>query len=164
MSKSKGNVIGPDELVDTYGADAVRTYILFMGPADQDMEWSEDGVEGVSRFLRRLWRIVNEVAEQAPQGDEVTDLTRFAHRTIARVTDDIDRRFQFNTPIAAVMELVNELGRSSDGSGRAVRSGNGRLAAAAVCAAHRGGAVVPSGTRAAVGAGVAAGGSGAAGA
>ena len=68
MSKSKGNVIGPDELVDMYGADAVRTYILFMGPADQDMEWSEDGVEGVSRFLRRLWRIVNEVAEQRAAG------------------------------------------------------------------------------------------------
>src|SRR5829696_3442806 len=113
MSKSKGNVIGPDELVDRYGADAVRTYILFMGPADQDMEWSEDGVEGISRFVRRLWRTVNEVAEQAPQGDQVTDLTRLAHRTIARVTDDIERRFQFNTPIAAVMELVNELGRSS---------------------------------------------------
>jgi leucyl-tRNA synthetase len=112
MSKSKGNVIGPDELVETYGADAVRTYILFMGPADQDMEWSEDGVEGVSRFLRRLWRIVNEVAESGVEGGEATDLARAAHRTIARVTDDIDRRFQFNTPIAAVMELVNELGRS----------------------------------------------------
>ena len=68
MSKSKGNVTGPDELVDMYGADAVRTYILFMGPADQDMEWSEDGVEGISRFLRRLWRIVNEVAEQRVAG------------------------------------------------------------------------------------------------
>jgi len=114
MSKSKGNVIGPDELVERYGADAVRTYILFMGPADQDMEWSEDGVEGVSRFLRRLWRVVNEVAEQSSSDREVTDLARFAHRTIARVTDDIDRRFQFNTPIAAVMELVNELSRSTE--------------------------------------------------
>jgi leucyl-tRNA synthetase len=84
-----------------------------MGPADQDMEWSEDGVEGVSRFLRKLWRIVNEVAESGVEGGEATDLTRAAHRTIGRVTDDIDRRFQFNTPIAAVMELVNELGRSA---------------------------------------------------
>jgi leucyl-tRNA synthetase len=117
MSKSKGNVIGPDELVEMYGADAVRTYILFMGPADQDMEWSEDGVEGVSRFLRRLWRIVNEVVESGVEGGEATDLTRAAHRTIARVTDDIDRRFQFNTPIAAVMELVNALGRSPDDPG-----------------------------------------------
>ncbi|MBA2568040.1 MAG: leucine--tRNA ligase [Actinobacteria bacterium] len=113
MSKTKGNVTGPDELVSMYGADAVRLYILFMGPADQDMEWSEDGVEGISRFLRRLWRVVNEVAEKAPEGEsEVTDLSRTAHRTIARVTDDIDRRFQFNTPIAAVMELVNELSRA----------------------------------------------------
>src|SRR5215204_774168 len=115
MSKSKGNVTGPDQLADMYGADAVRTYILFMGPADQDMEWTEEGVEGVSRFLRRLWRIVNEVAERPPT-DEAgpTDLARAAHRTIAKVTDDIDRRFQFNPPIAAVMELVNELGRSEE--------------------------------------------------
>jgi leucyl-tRNA synthetase len=112
MSKSKGNVTGPGQLVDMYGADAVRLYILFMGPADQDMEWTEEGVEGISRFLRRLWRIVNEVAENATEGEAATDLTRAAHRTIARVTDDIDRRFQFNTPIAAVMELVNELGRA----------------------------------------------------
>jgi leucyl-tRNA synthetase len=115
MSKSKGNVTGPDQLVDMYGADAVRMYILFMGPADQDMEWTEEGVEGVSRFLRRLWRIVNEVIESAPAGRPgSTELARTAHRTIARVTDDIDRRFQFNTPIAAVMELVNELGRAPE--------------------------------------------------
>ena len=118
MSKTKGNVTGPDELISMYGADALRLYILFMGPADQDMEWSEKGVEGISRFLRRLWRIVNEVAEQAQTGEpEATELSRAAHRTIARVTDDIDRRFQFNTPIAAVMELVNELLRAPDDSG-----------------------------------------------
>ncbi|TML12275.1 MAG: leucine--tRNA ligase [Actinobacteria bacterium] len=116
MSKSKGNVTGPDELANRYGADAVRAYILFMGPADQDMEWTEEGVEGISRFLRRPWRIVNEVAERE-RGEEVTDLTRAVHRTIARVTDDIGRRFQFNTPIAAVMELVNELGRSPEDPG-----------------------------------------------
>jgi leucyl-tRNA synthetase len=115
MSKSKGNVTGPGQLVDMYGADAVRLYILFMGPADQAMEWTEEGVEGISRFLRRLWRIVNEVVEKAPAGESgSTDLARVAHHTIARVTDDIDRRFQFNTPIAAVMELVNELGRAPD--------------------------------------------------
>jgi leucyl-tRNA synthetase len=115
MSKTKGNVTGPDELISMYGADALRLYVLFMGPADQDMEWSEEGVEGISRFLRRLWRIVNEVAEQAPaRAPEATELSRAAHRTIARVTDDIDRRFQFNTPIAAVMELVNELVRAPD--------------------------------------------------
>ena len=112
MSKSKGNVMGPDELVRVYGADAVRLYILFMGPADQDMEWTEEGVEGIARFLRRLWRIINEAAEGAAL-DEAPDspVTRKAHATIAKVSDDIGRRFQFNTPIAAVMELVNELGR-----------------------------------------------------
>jgi leucyl-tRNA synthetase len=115
MSKSKGNVTGPGELADAYGADAVRLYILFMGPADQDMEWTEEGVEGISRFLKRLWRIVNEAVDKAPDGEPgSTELARIAHRTIARVTDDIDRRFQFNTPIAAVMELVNELGRAPE--------------------------------------------------
>jgi leucyl-tRNA synthetase len=117
MSKSKGNVTSPDALANRYGADAVRAYILFMGPADQDMEWTEEGVEGISRFLRRLWRIVNEVAERDAVAGEVTDLTRAAHRTIARVSDDIGRRFQFNTPIAAVMELVNELGRAPEDPG-----------------------------------------------
>jgi len=115
MSKTKGNVTGPDELIAMYGADALRLYILFMGPADQAMEWSEEDVGGISRFLRRLWRVVNEVAQLAPAGgSETTELSRTAHRTIARVTDDIDRRFQFNTPIAAVMELVNELSRAPE--------------------------------------------------
>jgi leucyl-tRNA synthetase len=111
MSKSRGNVTAPDQLAEMYGADAVRLFILFMGPADQDMEWSEEGVEGIARFLRRLWRIVNEVAAQAP-GDDPGEgpLARKTHATIAKVTDDIGRRFVFNTPIAAVMELVNELG------------------------------------------------------
>jgi leucyl-tRNA synthetase len=114
MSKSRGNVAGPDALVDEYGADAVRTYILFMGPADQDMEWSDAGIEGVVRFLRRLWRVVIEVAEK-PAGDAGdTPLARKAHTTIAKATDDIERRFQFHTPIAAVMELTNELVRTPD--------------------------------------------------
>jgi leucyl-tRNA synthetase len=112
MSKSKGNVTGPDQLIELYGADAVRLYILFIGPADQDMDWTEEGVEGISRFLRRLWRVVNEVVESAPRdGAGDGPLARKAHATIAKVTDDIDRRFQFNTPIAAVMELVNEFSR-----------------------------------------------------
>ena len=113
MSKSRGNVAGPDALVDEYGADAVRTYILFMGPADQDMEWTDSGIEGVVRFLRRLWRAVLEVAEQAPADGAVdTPLARKAHATIAKVTDDIERRFQFHTPISAVIELTNELVRT----------------------------------------------------
>jgi leucyl-tRNA synthetase len=115
MSKSKGNVEGPDHLVEEYGADAVRLYILFLGPADQDMEWTDTGIEGVVRFLRRLWRIVGEVAERAPANSKRdTPLARKANTTVAKVTDDIGRRFQFHTPIAAVMELVNDLGRSPD--------------------------------------------------
>src|SRR4029450_6049891 len=85
--------------------------ILFMGPADQDMEWTETGIEGVSRFVRRLWRTGLEVAETEPRDGDPGALTRKAHETIARVSDDVGRRLQFNTPIAAVMELVNELAR-----------------------------------------------------
>jgi leucyl-tRNA synthetase len=113
MSKSKGNVTGPDDLVEEYGADAVRLYLLFMGPADQDMEWSDSGIEGMARFVRRLWRAALEVVEApAANGGPPGPLARKAHETIARVSDDIDRRFQFNTPIAAVMELVNEIARA----------------------------------------------------
>jgi leucyl-tRNA synthetase len=115
MSKTKGNVEGPDELVDQYGADAVRLYILFMGPADQDMEWTPDGVEGIVRFLRRLWRVVHEVADAAPApGEREGPLARKANETIAKVTDDVLRRFQFHTPISAMMELLNELGGAVD--------------------------------------------------
>jgi leucyl-tRNA synthetase len=110
MSKSKGNVAGPDALVEEYGADAVRMYILFLAPADQDMEWSEEGIEGIIRFLRRLWRVVHDVAERAPaNGPCDSALARKAHATIDKATDDISRRFQFHTPLASVMELVNEL-------------------------------------------------------
>jgi leucyl-tRNA synthetase len=113
MSKSKGNVTGPDALAREYGADSVRLYILFMGPADQDMEWTPDGLDGMSRFVRRLWRVVLEVCEAPASSAALTGpLARKAHETIARVSDDIGRRFQFNTPIAAVMELVNELSKA----------------------------------------------------
>ncbi|MFN2471714.1 MAG: leucine--tRNA ligase [Gaiellaceae bacterium] len=117
MSKRIGNVVGPDDVVEQYGADPVRLYILFIGPADQDMEWTEEGVEGMTRFVRRLWRIVNEVAEEAPDGErENGSLARKAHATIAKATDDIGRRFAFNTAIAALMELVNELSRDTRGA------------------------------------------------
>ncbi len=118
MSKSHGNVTAPDQLADMYGADAVRLYILFVGPADQDMDWTEEGIEGIGRFLRRLWRIVHEAAEGPGDSDGAAGpLVRKAHETIAKVSDDIGRRFVFNTPIAAVMELVNELGRDPSAPG-----------------------------------------------
>jgi leucyl-tRNA synthetase len=115
MSKSKGNVVEPLQYADRYGADTVRTYALFMGPADEDMEWQDTGIEGVWRFLNRLWRIAHEQAGRpaSPAGVD-TPLARKAHRTIAKVTDDIDRRFLFHTPIAAVMELVNEIQGAPD--------------------------------------------------
>jgi leucyl-tRNA synthetase len=110
ISKRKGGSATPDDLVVEYGADASRLAVLFIGPADQDMEWTQSGVEGMQRFVRRLWRVVNEVAERAPSGPPGDgELARKAHRTIARASDDLGRRLQFNTPIAAVMELVNEL-------------------------------------------------------
>jgi leucyl-tRNA synthetase len=112
MSKSQGGV-SPNELIDQFGADAIRIYILFQGPADQDIDWTPDGIEATVRFIRRLWRVVHEAAAQdaSPAGVD-TPLARKAHETIARVTDDIERRFVFNTPIAAVMELVNELSKA----------------------------------------------------
>ena len=114
MSKSKGNVINPLEYVERYGADTVRLYTLFMGPADEDMDWHDNGLEGIWRFLNRVWRITHEQAD-APAGDPGQGpLARKTHRTIAKVTDDIDRRFSFHTPIAAVMELVNEIQRHPD--------------------------------------------------
>jgi leucyl-tRNA synthetase len=118
MSKSKGNVVPPDELVDRFGADALRLYVLFMGPAEEDAEWQDSGIEGTSRFLHRLWRSVAELTATA--GTPVPSdgpLVRKAHSTIARVSDDIERRYQFNTPIAAVMELVNEIGRRPNDPG-----------------------------------------------
>src|SRR5205823_9100897 len=104
MSKSRGNVTAPDQLADMYGADAVRLYILFIGPADQDMDWTEEGIEGMVRFMRRLFRLVVDVAENAPRGEPaVNELSRKAHATIAKVSDDIGRRLSFNTAISAVM-------------------------------------------------------------
>jgi leucyl-tRNA synthetase len=115
MSKSKGNVVSPDEAVQRYGADALRLYILYMGPAEQDKEWSDAGIEGTARLLDRIWRVALEVAARGPV-EAATDgeLVRTTHRTIDRVTDDILRRFQFHTPIAALFELVNEIYRTKD--------------------------------------------------
>jgi leucyl-tRNA synthetase len=117
MSKRAGNVVGPDEFVERYGADACRLNILFLGPANEDMEWTETSVEAMNRFVRRLWSVVGEVAETAPAGPPAGGaLARKAHATIAKATDDIGRRYAFNTAIAAVMELVNELSRDRAGA------------------------------------------------
>jgi leucyl-tRNA synthetase len=116
MSKSKGNVISPDDYVREFGADAVRLYILFIGPADARVDWQDTGLEGMSRFLRRLWRVALEVSE-LPETPAEGSLAQKAHETIAKVTDDIGRRFAYNTAIAAVMELVNEISRNPGAPG-----------------------------------------------
>jgi len=114
MSKSQGGVT-PDELIERFGADPIRIYILFQGPADQDIDWTPDGIEATVRFVRRFWRVVHDAAARPPSPEGVdTPLARKAHEVIARVTDDIDRRFVFNTPISAVMELINELSKAPD--------------------------------------------------
>ena len=120
MAKSKGNVISPDEILAQHGADALRLYVLGMGPAEDDIEWQDRGISGMSRFLGRLWRLGVEVAERGPvEVPADGPLVRRAHEAVAKVTDDIDRRFQFNTPIPAVIELVNEIYRAKDDPARA---------------------------------------------
>jgi len=121
MSKSKKNVVDPQEMVDKYGADTVRMFCLFASPPERDLEWSEQGVEGSSRFLNRVWRMVEEnleslVSVQACDGNGTLDgpykdLHRKTHQTIKKVTSDIEDRFHFNTAVSAVMELVNEISR-----------------------------------------------------
>jgi len=116
MSKSRGNVISPAPIVDRLGVDAARCYVLFMGPPDQDAAWSDTGVEGVHRFLSRLWRLGDELGNEpgpvdqppSPSGDALT-LVRKANWAIEKVTRDMSGRFAFNTAIAAIMELVNEI-------------------------------------------------------
>jgi leucyl-tRNA synthetase len=116
MSKSKGNVVSPDEHVREFGADAVRLYILFIGPADARVDWQDTGLEGMTRFLRRLWRVALEVTE-LPETPVEGPLAHKTHETIAKVTDDIGRRYAYNTAIAAVMELVNEISRDPTAPG-----------------------------------------------
>jgi leucyl-tRNA synthetase len=114
MSKSRGNVVSPAAIIERYGADTARCYILFIGPPDQDADWSDEGMEGVHRFLSRLWRLAVETSEQAAavQGGEAEnlELLRKANWAIEKVSGDL-RRFAFNTAIAAVMELLNECSR-----------------------------------------------------
>ncbi|MBM3677637.1 MAG: leucine--tRNA ligase [Actinobacteria bacterium] len=120
MSKSKGNVVSPDDAVERYGADAMRLYILYMGPAEADKEWQDAGIDGTARLLDRLWRVAHEVAERGPVEIPADgELIRAAHRAIAKVSDDILRRFQFHTPVAALFELVNDVYRVKDDPARA---------------------------------------------
>ena len=115
MSKSRGNAVSPEEVIDRYGADAARCYILFLAAPRDDADWQDDGVGGVYRFLSRLWT----AAAEAPEGEtipegEPSELVRKAHWAIEKVTRDMSARFAFNTAIAAVMELVNEIYRRRD--------------------------------------------------
>ena len=119
MSKSKGNVVSPEEIINTYGADTARLFILFASPPERDLEWSDQGVEGSYRFLNRVWRTVNSCAGDIrdislpPQfgqlEGEARQLRYKTHATIKKVSDDIELRFNFNTAISAIMELNNML-------------------------------------------------------
>lgn len=119
MSKSKGNVVDPDDIIEQYGADTMRVFSLFAAPPDRDLEWSDRGVEGSYRFLNRVWRIVNQCLphiegvtaqyDTSKISDSAKELRRMTHQTIKRVTTDIDERLHFNTAISAIMELVNYL-------------------------------------------------------
>ncbi len=114
MSKSKGNVVDPAYIIEQYGADTTRLFILFASPPEKDLEWSDQGVEGVHRFLKRVWRLIeeNQKVIKGPFLSELDDLDRKLqqklHTTIKKVTEDIEGSFSFNTAIAALMELVNE--------------------------------------------------------
>jgi leucyl-tRNA synthetase len=126
MSKSKGNVVDPDTMLQQYGADALRLYVMFVAPPEKEVEWSDAGLEGSFRFLLRVWRLVDHWAETVggegiPKcGDDCNDaeraLRRKTHDTIRRVTLDIEERMHLNTAVSALMELVNDLYAFSDGT------------------------------------------------
>ena len=124
MSKSRGNTVDPQALIKRYGADTVRLFTMFAAPPEQSLEWSDSGVDGANRFLRRLWALVykhnhaGEIAELDPNqlNAEQKAVRRKLHQTIHKVSDDIGRRYTFNTAIAAIMELLNLLTKSRLGS------------------------------------------------
>jgi leucyl-tRNA synthetase len=119
MSKSKGNTVDPQSLIDRYGADTVRLFSMFAAPPEQSLEWSDSGVEGANRFLKRLWKMAGNHAAAGPApaldvaslDEQQRNVRRKLHETIAKVSDDYGRRQTFNTAIAAIMELCNELGK-----------------------------------------------------
>lgn len=120
MSKSKNNGVDPQNLIDRYGADTVRLFAMFASPPDQSLEWKDSGVEGMNRFLKRLWRAVHQSAvsefvrptlDTATLSDDEKSLHRKTHETIRKISDDFERRYTFNTAIAAAMELLNDAGR-----------------------------------------------------
>lgn len=119
MSKSKGNVVDPSDLIDQYGADTVRLFSLFAAPPERDLEWNAQGVDGASRFLKKVFRLVHAnldcFTDSSPVqvetlSDEDRGLRRKTHQTIKRVTSSIETNFHFNTAISGVMELVNQIG------------------------------------------------------
>ena len=124
MSKSKGNVVSPEDIIGTYGADTARLFILFASPPERDLEWSDQGVEGSYRFLNRVWRMVNKYADTireviipdnfAELDAEARKLRYKTHASIKKVSEDIEERFNFNTAISAIMELSNALNSYSD--------------------------------------------------
>jgi leucyl-tRNA synthetase len=124
MSKSKGNTVDPQGLINQYGADTVRLFTMFAAPPEQSLEWSDSGVEGAYRFLRKLWKTVHTHLLLGDAGELQTrnlsekqkDIRRKTHETIVKVTDDYGRRQTFNTAIAAVMELLNEVNKKADHS------------------------------------------------
>jgi leucyl-tRNA synthetase len=135
MSKSKGNVVDPDELIRRFGADTARLFSLFAAPPEKDLDWNDHGVEGASRFLNRVWRFVVTHADELramsvdvgrPTTEAGKAFRRTIHETIAKATQDIERDFHFNTAISAVMELVNALyafeAASRDGMAAAERA------------------------------------------
>ena len=172
MSKSKGNVVDPDQMIEKYGSDALRLYVMFVAPPENEVEWSDAGLEGSFRFLARVWRLVDHWAEAiqdagavpAELNDAERAVRRKTHDTIRRVTVDIEERQHLNTPVSALMELVNDLyafsettppaGRpastppspsqlqSAGDSGRCPRGGRGAGAdGVAFCAAYGRGAL-----------------------
>ena len=131
MSKSKNNGVDPQALVDEFGADTARLFTMFAAPPEQTLEWSDEGVQGAYRFIKRLWKAVYEHVSAGSAGplDKRVSTTpqrairRQAHHTLAKVTDDIGRRRTFNTAIAAVMELLNALAKFRAGDARGPQRG-----------------------------------------